>query len=681
MRKLPVLTFLLVLSLVLPASAQLMNFDWARGMGGAEDENPHSIAVDKDGSVIAAGSFRQTVDFNPGTAVYNLTAADEADAFIVKLDVNGDFLWARGYGGIRNDWVNSVAVDTSGNIYVTGIFVEKMDFGTVQLTSEGEEDVFIAKLDPNGNCLWAKNIGSPGDEQGLSLDLDPWGNMIVIGNLTKGQVDMDPGAGTHIVDAGCLFILKLTTAGDFIWVKRIEDLYLENVGEMLAVSNTGAIHIAGSYHSPVDFDPARSGQVLTPVGGIGDAFVVKLDSAGNYEWARTMGGPDEDASFAVAVDKWGNVYTNGSFARTAVFGPLTASSNNNSLDIFITRLDASGNFVWTKIVGGNWVDRAFGIAVDEQGGVYSTGGFNNVVDFNPGTNPADTFFLSTVVINNWVSCSYLLKLDSLGGFQWAKSFGGAVGTYSGLSIRVDNKGSVYSAGNYQGAGDFDPGPATYPISFMGGNADAYVHKMSCEGGVDSTIKLSACGSYTFNGSTYTESGVYVHRLNSFVGCESKITLDLTINHIEKPFINVEGYELSTSVSYFTYQWYRNGVKIDSATGRTHEVSDNGDYTVVVTDRNGCTDTSKIYGVNNYSIGQTGGVSYLVNVYPNPATDMVYIQSSAKVQAILTNVEGRRILNIGDAGRFSMKALSSGLYLLHIADEQGRLIEVRKMVRP
>jgi hypothetical protein len=434
MKKVQVLLTSLLLGGVLSAGAQTVQFDWASGMGGADHEHPNSIAIDKDGNVFTTGSFRGTVDFDPGTATYPLTAADEADAFITKLDANGAFLWAKTYGGTRNDWGHSLAVDTSGNVYVTGLFVEKMDFGSVQLVSNGEEDVFIAKLDPNGNCIWAKNIGSPGDEQGLSLDLDPWGNVIVIGNLAKGQVDMDPGPNDFTIDAGCVFVLKLTNSGDFIWVKRIEGLYLsETRGESVAVSNTGDIHIAGRYDYQVDFDPAQSGQLLTPVGGIGDAFVLKLDSAGNYAWAKTMGGPDEDAAFAVAVDQSGNVFAVGSFARTASFGPLTFSSNNNSLDIFITRLDAAGNFLWTKTVGGNWVERAFGVAADVQGSVYVTGGFNTRVDFNPGTQPADTFFLEAS-LTSWSSYSYVMKLDSAGDFAWAQSFGSGVGTYSGLSV-------------------------------------------------------------------------------------------------------------------------------------------------------------------------------------------------------------------------------------------------------
>ncbi|MBK7985962.1 MAG: SBBP repeat-containing protein [Ignavibacteria bacterium] len=139
------------------------NFIWAKSCGGKGNQIGQSIKVDAMGDVYTTGIFQDTIDFNPGTGVANLSAVGEEDAFILKLDANGNFLWAKSFGGIEMDRGYSIAIDAEGNVYTTGYFIDTVDFdpgtGVTNLSAVGGKDIFILKLDPNGNFVWAKSFG------------------------------------------------------------------------------------------------------------------------------------------------------------------------------------------------------------------------------------------------------------------------------------------------------------------------------------------------------------------------------------------------------------------------------------------------------------------------------------------------------------------------------------------
>ena len=226
-------------------------------------------------------------------------------------------------------------------------------------------------------------------------------------------------------------------------------------GNAIAVDAAGNVYTTGYFQNTADFDPGIGISNLTSASLNGnDVFVSKLDSSGNFVWARSFGGTSTDTGNAIAVDAAGNVYTTGYFKGIADFDPGAGTSNLTAVgnqDVFVSKLDSSGNFVWAKSFGAGSDDDATGVAVDASGNVYTTGTFRSTVDFDPGAGVSN---LTAVQPDVFVS-----KLDSSGNFVWAKSFGGT-STDNGNAIAIDASGNVYTTGYFYVTADFDPGAGT-----------------------------------------------------------------------------------------------------------------------------------------------------------------------------------------------------------------------------
>ena len=364
--------------------------------GGTSGDVGYSIEVDSSGNVYTTGYFNGTVDFDPGAGTSNLTSAGGADAFVSKLDSSGNFVWAKGFGGTSGDYGNSIAVDSSGNVYTTGYFPGTVDFdpgaGTSNLTSAGGADAFVSKLDSSGNFVWAKSFGGALNDVGYSIAVDSSGNVYTTGYL-QGTGDFDPGAGTsNLTSAGDAdaFVSKLDSSGNFVWAKSFGGTS-GDYPNSIAVDSSGNVYTTGSIAGTVDFDPGAGTFNLTSAGGA-DAFVSKLDSSGNFVWAKRFGGTLSDYGQSIEVDSSGNVYTTGYFNGTVDFDPGAGTSNLTSAgtnDVFVSKLDSSGNFVWAKGFGGTSGDVSTSIAVDSSGNVYTTGYFNGTVDFDPGAGTSN----------------------------------------------------------------------------------------------------------------------------------------------------------------------------------------------------------------------------------------------------------------------------------------------------
>ncbi len=368
------------------------NLLWVKQMGAGSGDWGRSITTDDNGNVYITGVFQGTVDFDPGAGVHNFTSAGFDDIFIQKLDSNGNFLWAKQMGSSGFDKGYSLITDVSGNVYSTGKFTNTVDFdpgvGIYNLTSFGDGDIFIQKLDSDGNFVFAKQMGGDsGNDWGYSITIDGSSNLYTTGNFT-GTVDFDPGTDLHyLTSAGSfdVFIQKLDSNGNFVWAKRVGGIHFDE-GYSITIDGNSNVFTTGIFQGTVDFDPNIEVQNLTSE-GMFDIFIQKLNSDGNYLWAKQMGGSDIDYGRSIITDASGDVYITGNFRDTVDFDPgvgvqiLTSAGID---DTFIQKLDSDGNFLWVNQVGGSDEDIGLSITIDSSGNIYATGAFQGTVDFDPG---------------------------------------------------------------------------------------------------------------------------------------------------------------------------------------------------------------------------------------------------------------------------------------------------------
>jgi len=245
------------------------------------------------------------------------------------------------------------------------------------------------------------------------------------------------------------------------------------IGNSIAIDASGNVCTTGFFSTSADFDPGAASFSLTSQGA-GDAFISKLDASGNFVWAKQLGGTANDVGNGLAIDATGNIYSGGYFFNGGDFDPGASTYSLTSKgvgDIYISKLDASGNFVWAKGMGGPKDDFAHALAIDIAGNVYTTGFFADTADFDPGIG---TFTLVSVFPANPSLVrdqAYINKLDANGNYVWA----GAIGAIKGYGI-VATTSDIYTSGYYTSTTDFDPSAAIVNLTTSGSD-DIFVHKM------------------------------------------------------------------------------------------------------------------------------------------------------------------------------------------------------------
>lgn len=470
------------------------NLQWAKSMGGSASEYGKSIALDALGNVYTTGYFQGSADFDPGSGTFTLSESGNNDIFISKLDPSGNFVWAKRIGGMFLEEGVSIIVDASDNILVTGKYFGTVDFdpgsGLTNLTSSGNSDIFVLKLDAAGSFIWAKSIGGNSDDESRGISTDASNNIYITGRFQSSS-DFDPGAGTFSLTSNGnwdIFILKLNALGNFIWAKAMGSASIDG-GTSIKLDGLGNIYTSGSFQGTVDFDPGAGISNLTATGS-GAAFISKLDINGNFIWAKNIGGNFSSYALSIEVDSPGNVFTTGFFQGTTDFDPGATTYTIATIgynDVFVSKLDASGNFVWAKNFGGSTSD-AFGnsIAVDATGNVYTFGYFDGTIDFDPGVGISN--FSSPLDDEIFIS-----KLDASGNFVWAKRMGGSQNDY-GHAMVIDAANTIYTTGSFGGIGDFDPDAGTFNLTSLG-IADIFINKFGSPVGLQENAILYSTSLY------------------------------------------------------------------------------------------------------------------------------------------------------------------------------------------
>jgi cysteine-rich repeat protein len=405
-----------------------------------------------DIAVDSAGNVLLTGYFQ-GTVDFGggpLSSAGSWDVFAVKLDAQGQHMWSRRFGGTSDDHGRAIAVDSAGNVLLTGYFWGTVDFGGGPLSSAGW-DTFAVKLDAQGQHLWSRRLGGTGVDIGDDIAVDSAGNVLLTGYF-QGTADF--GGGPRSSAGGYdIFAVELDAQGQHIWSRRLGGTS-HDYGLDIAVDSAGNVLLTGYFEGTADF----GGGPLPSAGGR-DIFAVELDAQGQHLWSRRLGGTSNDFGYGITVDNAGNVLLTGYFGGTVDFGggPLSSAGGG---DIFAIELDAQGQHLWSRRFGGTSEDYGFGIAVDSAGNVLLTGYFVGTVDFGGGPLSSAGFDI------------FAVELDAQGQHRWSRRLGGTNTDY-GLSIAVDSAGNVLLTGYFYGTADFGGGPLS-----SAGAEDIFAVKLS-----------------------------------------------------------------------------------------------------------------------------------------------------------------------------------------------------------
>ncbi|WP_165699391.1 SBBP repeat-containing protein [Hymenobacter jejuensis] len=440
-----ILLLILCWSLATPAWAQTPAWQWAQAISPVTlvekptaDEGSvagQKVAVDALGNVYVVGSFIGNARFGTLT----LTASESsADVFVAKLDPAGQWQWAVRAGGTSIDAATGVAVDASGSVYIVGNFLSpRADFGATTLTNTGGSDVFVAKLDPAGQWQWAVGAGGVEVERVNEIALDKSGNVLIAGDFFSPSARFGPMTLTNNTLMSLdLFVAKLDPAGQWQWAIRAGGTGNESAAGV-ALDGNNNVFLTGEFNSP---DVRFGATSLAAENGSTDVFVAKLNPEGEWQWATKAGGSaGTDVGNSVAVDKSGNVLVTGYFlSPRADFGTTTLTSSGSS-DVFVAKLNPSGQWQWAVKAGGLADDRSNCIAVDGAGNAVVTGYF---------LSPSSLFGLSNLTNSGPLGVDlFVAKLNPEGEWQWAAKADGTADD-TGRGLAVDASGNVLVTGYF-----------------------------------------------------------------------------------------------------------------------------------------------------------------------------------------------------------------------------------------
>lgn len=615
---------------------------WSGRISGSDADEVSATATDNQGNVYIAGKFTGTnVDFDPGAGVSSFSSVGQYDGYIAKYSSTNTLQWVVTFGSSGFDGVNAMAVDASGNVFVTGSFNQTVDFdpsaGTTSLTSHGNTDIFTARYSTTGALVWVVNAGSNSGDNGYGICLDGYGDVITVGDF-MGTIDFDPSATTaNQTSNGSVdcFMWKLNAGtGALSAIRTYGGTALDHAASVaVGTGSSDNIIIGGYFYSTVDFDWGAGTASKTAAGC--DAYVLAVNRSLLYSWVAALGTSNTEEVLAVNVDAYSMIEVAGYFQGTMDFNPstgvyeLTSGNNGAYASAFSMQFTNGGIVLWANVleqVQGNY-NRIYAISSDATGNVYITGASD---DFD-----ADPTAATQLITCDNNETPYLVKYNTNGVLQWAKALGMNA---RGYALDVDAAGNIYLGGRYSGTADLDPSPLTAILPGSGSEDAFYAKYKVCNFPAAPTVTVAAdtvCegNSYLFtaNGTgqvgwyTSTVGGGYVFgnnynkqftSVNNYIyyaqdsnscGAGPRTPVAITVGPVPAVFISggwgaCAGQAVTiTAGGADTYLWE------DNSTNPTRTVTPGVPSTNV-----------SVAGTNAY--GCTGGISRTLQQFPYPVSN-------------------------------------------------------------
>lgn len=450
------------------------SIQWARRINGQGDGITYlgvgpkqGIVTDATGNVYVIGTAAGAVtifDVDNTTTALTLANAGDGHSFIIKYSTIGVPLWARRISGVQG---NSIAVDSSGNVYAAGGFTDQgvsvfaANNTTVAFTTAYTGtglDGYVVKYNSDGTPVWLRRIAGGNTDSAHNIAVDSSGNVFICG-YTAGTVNLYNASNTVDITATLTgtndgYLAKYDTDGTAKWLRKFTRALA--YANAVRTDSSGNIYVVGTYNNGGVFTASGGTTSLTLPTSSQDAntFVVKYDTTGEPLWLRGLSGSNTNISFGISVDTSNNVYITGTYAGTLVISNadnstfLSSSGPGNQWDVGIVKYNSSGTPQWLRRMGGAGDDRGLSVSSDSLGNVYVTGFYttNTLTVFNGnGTAPAATSFAT--LANSGTEDAFVVKYDTTGLPLWATRIGGT-GSDIGRGIAVDSSGNVYSIGQY-----------------------------------------------------------------------------------------------------------------------------------------------------------------------------------------------------------------------------------------
>jgi hypothetical protein len=380
--------------IAMPLSARASNVEWTRRLVSNGDDHGTGVAADGLGNVYITGST--------GGSLAAPFAGGYYDGFVSKYDASGNLHWTHQLGTDGWDEATGVIADGLGNVYVAG-----HTGGVLGEASVASFDSFVSKFDADGILHWTRQFGTStsrfGSQYTRGIAADGLGNLYVTGNT--------PADANY--SSWDVFVTKLDISGNLLWTRQI-GTGLDDSSDAIAADSLGNTYITGSTYGSLG-GPHAGNEIIA------DAFLSKFDAAGDLLWSRQLGGIWHDYGFGAVTDDLGNVYIAGA-TNSDLGGPYAGGFH----DAYVAKYDVDGNLVWIRQDGSFGADEAYGIAIDDNGGLYISGNIDGIVEV-PSLGFGNTF---------------VTKYDLDGNLQWTQH----IGEGSGRAISVDQLGAIFVTG-------------------------------------------------------------------------------------------------------------------------------------------------------------------------------------------------------------------------------------------
>ncbi|MBK9259303.1 MAG: hypothetical protein IPM54_05650 [Polyangiaceae bacterium] len=418
--------------------SQLEPSTWVRRAGRSSNSEAVGLAAFADGGVVMAGRYYGEVDFGGGKLS---SPNDNYQAFVVKYDGQGKHVYSRSFGDEFAEAATDVAALPDGSVLVVGTFNWPVDFGVGTL-SPLATDVFVLKLDPEGNPVWSRSFGGEGQQRPVALAATPDGGAVIVGD-TGGKLDL--GLGEVIDTSTDAFILRIDGNGEPVWSDVLLSENFVSISDVAVHDVEDVIAIGGVFAEKL----AMTGLPDLVADGYQDGFLAAYDDTGKATWNRTVGGTGyQDAVYAVAMhSKSPDIVATGQVEGTVnLGGDNLIATDLYDTNTFFLAVSGSGQHLASRLFGKQSSDAAYGIATGPAGDVYLTGEFYDRVAFGP-----------LELVSKGSSDAFVGKLRASGEPMFQQAWGD-VDRQTGYRVAVDGTGRVYVAGSVYGTVDFGLGP-------------------------------------------------------------------------------------------------------------------------------------------------------------------------------------------------------------------------------